>query len=322
MDSLEQKLKEKLGDGFEGALEKKIADFGGLLTRAAAVRLLCKQHGIEVERRLTLAEAASSPLPFSFAAKIDRIYPVQTFQNGTDRTVRVHLSDAGWSSTLVLWNEQADVVDGGISIGDEIEATGAYFRSGEIVLGRNGTIRRSRAFPITQVGKLTAGACNVQGEVEEVELDYPYIDKKSGQKKVLSSFQLCEGGECRRVAVWSAPEGMQMPQAGDVVLLENVVFRSGEVHFNSGSRIVKLGSSMESSGKIERLEAQGGTAVLEIGKDRFQLPLDLALSMLGIHRVPEGVSPATVLSIKAAEVAGKKVRYRKSGQGLEWLAFF
>jgi hypothetical protein len=318
----EQLLKEKLGAGFDGAIAARIGEFGGLLSRAAAVRLLCKQNGIDVEETLPLSKAASAHLPFTFRAKVSRIFPLQTYPNRRDRSVRLHLSDGSWEATLVLWNEQADLVEGHVSSGDTIECHGAYARGGEIWVGRNGSITTVEAGPIMKIEGLTAGACNVEGEVGEVEPDYAYVDKKSGQERKLSSFQLCSGRHCRRVVVWpgDASSAPFRAEQGDVLLLENVVFKNNEIHFNSYSRMVRKKSAQEKEGVLASAHVEGGEAVLTLGGKAFRLPLDDALRLLGVLSIPEGVSPETLFWIKSSEACGKMVKYSLEENRLAWLS--
>lgn len=320
-DALEEKLQGLFGEAFEDSIGAKISSFGGLLTRRAAIRLLCKERGIGTERKVVLSEAASEPLPFSFSGRVDRIFPVQNFSSG-ERCVRLHLSDkAGGQGTLVLWGSQASLVEGWVSTGDEIECKGAYFRSGEIHLGRESRVEHAKKFPITQVGELTAGPCSVEGVVREVFLDYEYVDRKTGAEKKMGSYLLCnpEGKDCRRVAVWSAPEGTPRVAEGDTVLLENVLFRNGELHFNSFSRMVRRFSAQEKSGAMEGVEIQDGTAVFSVGGGRFACSVGEALALLGVSRVPEGVEPSTMLSIKGESIAGKRARFAVSGGKIAWL---
>ncbi len=320
----EGKLKGKLGGEFEGSVAAKISEFGGLLTRDAAIRLLCKQNGIETEERLSLSQAPAAKLPFSFRAAVGRIFPVQEYANGADRSVRLHLSDGEWEATLVLWNEQVALSEGEIAAGDTIECRGAYFRGGEIWVGRNGSITKVAGSRPSKVSELTAGMCNVEGEVRESEPDYEYIDKKSGEERKLSSFQLCSGGQCRRVVVWPSPGGKGPPRAheGDLLLLEGVSFRNGELHFNAYSRMVKRKAAREKSGKLLRASVEGDEAVLEIGAGVFRLPLPVALRLLGLPSVPEGVSPGTIFAIKAQDCQGKDAKYRlDDGGDLAWLSF-
>lgn len=324
-DELEEKLQGKLAGDCEGRIAQKISEFGGLLTRRAAIRLLCKENGIDTERKIALSGAAGEHLPFSFTARVDRIFPVQAFSSG-ERCVRLHLSDGKGEGTLVLWNSAAAKVEGEISTGDEIACAGAYSRSGEIHLGRGGSVSVAVKCPVTPVGKLTAGACSCEGEVREVYLDYKYVDRKSGGERSMASFLLCDSGSlgkgdgCRRVIVWSAPEGTPRVEEGDRVLLENVVFKNSEIQFNSFSRMVRRASAAEKSGKIVSAGIDGGDSVFGIGKAVFRMPLADALALLGIRKVPQGVQPATLFSIRSEGLAGRHAKYRLEGGRLSWLA--
>ncbi|MCX6772247.1 MAG: hypothetical protein NTV88_00550 [Candidatus Micrarchaeota archaeon] len=322
-DELEEKLQGKLGEKYDSSVEGKIAEFGGLLTRRAAIRLLCKENGIDTEKKIVLSAAVAESLPFSFSGKVDRIFPVQIFASG-ERCVRLHLSDVGGQGTLVLWGSQTSLIDGEISIGDEIECKGAYVRSGEIHLGREGKITHAKKFQITPIGKLAAGICSTEGEVREIFLDYDYTDKKTGAAKKMASFLLCAKGSenCLRVVMWSAPQGTPKPVEGDFLLLENVVFKNNEAHFNSFSRMVRKVSAQEKTGEIVsvNMDVGGEGAIFRIGKESFALPISEALALLGIKKVPEGVEPATILAIKSEGMKGKTARYRLSEGKICWLA--
>ena len=317
---LEEKLEGKLGEWADEEISKKISEFGGLLTRQAAVLLLCRQHGIETEKRLDLAHARHSALPFSFTAKVDRIFPVQEYRDGAGRSARLHISDASGSATLVLWNGQVALTQGEISTGDTLECTGAYARGGEIVVGRNGGIRKVGGAPATPLSHLSQGICNTSGEVGEIEPDYHYKDRKTGEERTHWSFLLCDG-VCRRVVVWSAPPGTSRPSEGDHLRLENVSFKNGELHFNAYSRMVVLKQRAEKEGRLEKIAVSASEAVFTVGGKEFALPLADALAFLGIKSVPDGVGVETILSIKSGEAVGKRVKYAVEGGRLRRLAF-
>ena len=315
----EQGLSQLLGGALEGKVKEKIVAFGGLLTREAAVRLLCQENGISTEKRLALSEARSSRLPFSFSARVDRVFPIQQFPGGTSCTVRLHVSDKSGEATLVLWNEQAKQ-SGGFLAGDAIECSGAYFRSGEISIGRRGSISRSGASGAVQVGRLAPGICNVEGTVGKVEGPRAYKDRKSGADMAMHSFMLQSGGKSVRVVAWSYPKEAVLVREGEDVVLENADFRGGELHLNAFSRIVKHGGEGK-AGIFSGMEIAGGDATFSIGPEKFQLTLQEALAVLGIGIVPSGVDASTLLSIKARALEGKEARYFSEGGHLSSLKF-
>lgn len=320
MEDYQEKLLELLGSGLEERISGKISEFGGLLTREAAVRLICRQNGIDTEKLLEISQALRSPFPFRFRAAVDRVFPVQTYPGRAGRSMRLHVSDTSGSATLVLWNGHVDEAEAHVSVGDRIECSGAFFRMGEIGMGREGKLAVLEKFPVLPVSRLTAGACSVEGEVGEIEEDYVYIDRKSGVEKKLSSFQLCDPKGCRRVVVWSSPEGAAMPSKGDGLRLENVVFKNGEVHFNFASRMVVKTSIRELKGKLERVELAGGYCDFTIGGKKFKVEVSRALVLLGIKSVPQGVSPSTLVAIRMKALSGSEATYTVSDGGLERLA--
>ena len=319
-ESPERRLSQLLGDSLEGKIGEKIGAFGGLLTREAAVRLLCQENGISTEKKLALSEARASVLPFSFSARVDRIFPIQQFPGGSMRTVRLHISDKSGEATLVLWNEQVKMSEGNLLCGDTIECSGAYVRAGEISVGRHGAVSRAGASGALPIGKLAEGICNVEGQIMEVDAVRSYMDRRTGEKKTMHPFSICSDGKCVRAVAWSLPEGASLPRAGEQVVLENASFKNGELHLNSFSRIVAAGSS-GSTGKFMGAVLEGEEAVLSIGEEKFRMAVPDALALLGVQSVPPGVDASTLLSIKAHSLEGKGARYFSEGGALASLKF-
>ncbi|MFA6329007.1 MAG: hypothetical protein WCY41_06205 [Candidatus Micrarchaeia archaeon] len=322
-ESPEQRLSLLLGGALEQKVKEKIDSFGGLLSREAAVIILCQENGISAERKLPLSEARASMLPFSFSARVDRIFPVQQFPGGSFRTVRLHISDQSGEATLVLWNEQAKLAEGGIFAGDAIECSGAYARAGEISIGRGGGISRAGNGTALAVAGLKAGLCNVRGIVEKAESLRAYRDRKTGAEKSMLQFSICSGGKCCRAVWWSPPGDAPQLREGAEVVLEGASFRDGELHLNSFSRIV-AGSGPGASGKAGKFlgaAVDGNEAILSIGAEKFRMPIGNALPILGVQAVPRGVAVATLLSIKARALEGKEAHYFSEGNSLASLKF-
>jgi len=319
----EEKLAALLGNALETAVKEKIDSFGGLLTREAATMLICQENGISTERKLRLSAARASLLPFSFSARVDRIFPIQQFPGGTMRTVRLHISDKSGEATLVLWNEQAKLVEGNLLSGDSIECTGAYVRAGEISISRNGNIASVGAACTAKISDLPRGVCNVSGLVEKVEGIRSYRDSRTGEEKTMNSFSICNEGTCVRVVAWSLPEGAHLPKQGESVVLENATFRNGELHLNEFSRIVAtsgFGASGQ-NGTFTGAIIEGNDAVIAVGTEKFRMPVQDALSFVGVRTVPLGVGAATLLSIKSRALEGKKAHYFSEGGKLSDLKF-
>ena len=319
-ESPEQKLSQLLGDALEQAVKEKISSFGGLITREAAVQLLCQENGISTEKKMQLSDARASMLPFSFSARVDRVFPVQQFPGGTMRTVRLHISDKSGEATLVLWNEQAKFLDGGIFAGDEIECSGAYVRAGEISIGRNGSIARAGGSRALQVSELKEGMCNAQGAVEKVEGMRSYTDRRSGEKKQMLSFSLCSGGKCCRAVWWSPPDDAPKLRKGGQVALEGATFRKGELHLNSFSRVLAQGAARGKAGEFIGVAFEGDDVIIKIDKEKFRASIADALAIFRISPA-SGVLPTTLLSIKAGALAGRQASYSAEGGRLSSLEF-
>ena len=322
-DGPEEKLAALLGNSLEQAVKEKTGSFGNLLTRGAAIRLLCQENGITTEKKLALSEARASMLPFSFSARVDRVFPVQQFPGGMMRTVRLHVSDKSGEATIVLWNEQAKIVECGLFSGDILECTGAYLRAGEISIGRNGSISCAGKSRASSVIGLKDGICNVEGLVGQVGKARTYADRKTGEEKTMHPFSLCNGGACVRVVAWSLPEGACLPRQGEQVVLENATFRNGELHLNAFSRIVAAAGSGRggSAGKFLGATVDGSGAIISIGTEKFCMPIGSALAMLSVRAVPSGVGAATLLAIKSRALEGKEAHYFSEGGKLASIEF-
>jgi hypothetical protein len=270
-----------------------------------------------------LSEARASMLPFSFSARVDRIFPIQQFPGGAMRTVRLHISDRSGEATLVLWNDQAKIVEGNLFAGDSVECSGAYVRAGELAIGRNGSIVREGKMPSTSISGLKEGICNFSGRVEKVDAARMYLDRRTGEEKSMNSFSICNEGSCIRVVAWSLPEGARLPSQGENVVLENAAFRNGELHLNSFSRIISAGGSGASgrNGAFIRASIDGGNADLVVGTEKFSMTISEGLALFGVHTVPQGVDAATLLSIKSCALEGKDAHYFSDGGRLVSLRF-
>lgn len=310
--SPEEKLAGALGGSLEGAVAGKIASFGGLLSRDAAIRILCQENGISTEEKIPLSSARASLLPFSFSARVDRVFPVQKY-GGAMRSVRLHVSDAGGEATLVLWNEQVGLAVPSVLAGDGVECSGAYFRAGEISIGRNGSLRRQGGAGASSVASLKPGICNVEGTVEKAEGVRTYSDRRTGEAKKMLQFTLCSGGACCRAVWWSPPEGAQLPREGDEVAVGNADFRAGELHLGRFSGLAVKGNAGASAmhGVFMGASSDAGTAHISIGKEKFTMPLNDALALLGIAPAPRGVDSSVLLRIKSGALEGKRVRFAK-----------
>jgi hypothetical protein len=111
------------------------------------------------------------------------------------------------------------------------------------------------------------------------------------------------------VVVWQKPEGF-LPLAGDRVVLENVIFRNGEVHFNSYSRMVRKGSALAALGEMQSVSFEGDMALIGISGKSYSVALEEALLLFEVKGVPPGISAQTLIEVKASGLAGKKVQFK------------
>lgn len=318
----EEKLRARLGGRFESEVQLKIGSFGGLLSRNAAARLLCLESGISTEERLPLSQARGARLPFSFSARVDRVFRVQHFPGGAQKSVRLHISDSSGEATLVLWNEQAAPVEGGsILAGDTVECAGAYFRSGEIFIGRGGSVARIGGSSAVLVSALSGGVQNVEGVVDSAEEPREYLDRQSGERRRMLAFTICSGGACCRAVWWSPPDDAPKLRKGDEAVLEGASLRGGELHLGNYSRTIVRSKAGALEGEFGGISFDGDEAAIRIGDREFRASLPEALQLFGLQPALQGILPQTALAIKAAALAGKGASCSAEGGRLASLHF-
>lgn len=295
-------LSAKRGDAATGLIDSKVGQFGGLISRNAAAKLLCIEQGICQEEKIPLSEARAAQQPFSFTAKITRVFPLQQFPGSPDRSIRMAVSDKSASATVVLWNEQADRLFGEISLFDIVQFTGAHFRSGEISIGRQGGMKVLQKFPLSPLSSLKGGALSAKGRVSKVEI---------GGDRAFSFFIEGEGASVEVKAWQEGGADFPIPSNGDNVLLENAFFQKGALHISGVSRMVLLGSQHDKEGLLEgiSLSPSGDGLEFMIGGDRLFAPLKHGLSVLGVRFLPEGVSPADAAPLLSGGFCGRKAVY-------------
>ena len=108
---------------------------------------------------------------------------------------------------------------------------------------------------------------------------------------------------------------------GEEVVLEGASFRDGELHLNSFSRVAVQGAARGKEGEFKGIAFEGADAIIELGTEKFRLPVEGALALFSVRFVPQGVGAATLLSIKSSALVGKRVHYFSEGGQLAGLQF-
>jgi len=285
--------------------------YSGLLTREAAMRVIAKREGLLENEPMMLSDLRPDMSNVTFSATVNRIFPPLSSADGRKKSVRLFVSDSSGELTLVLWNEQAKLVEGTVGIGDSILVEGAYMRGGEIYLKFSGGIRVLEPAKVSKVKELKEGLNNALGAVKQVNLDYFFV--RDGKERAMSSFEIEDGTGNARVVVWNEPQKVKELGVGDSVKIENALFRNGELHVNHYSRIVLLGRGKREdvvSGEVGSYVYEEGKIIALIDGKSIVFGEKLVLQFLEASGIPTDVKVETVAMLKANSLVGKKMNVK------------
>lgn len=317
MQNPEELLQQKYPGGqLEGMVSELVAKYYGLLSRPAAMRVLARKEGLLREEPVKLADIRPDMQSVSFSATVSRIFPPLESKDGRKKSVRVFVADGTGELTLVLWNEQAKLLEGAIGLNDTVRVEGAYMRNGEIYVKYGGSLKAEKPAKLSEIGKLEGGLSSVAGRIGQVNLDYYFV--RDGKECVMSSFTLEDETGQVRVAVWSAPEQVKGLFGGDRVKVENGLFKNSELHVNNYSRIVLLSRGEREdvvSGGVEGYSYSDGKIEARIDGKEIEFAGPMALLFLDAVNIPQDVSLETVAMLKEREMVGRKMNVKVKKEG-------
>jgi ssDNA-binding replication factor A large subunit len=312
MQSAAEALAKKYtGEQVEWMVSDLVRKYSGLLTHEAALRVIAKREGLFGNEPLLLSDIRPDMANASFGATVTRIFPQLASADGKRKSVRMFVSDSSGELTLVLWNEQAKLVDGAIGIGDRVTVEGAYMRGGELYLKYSGKISVQEPAKARGVKELLEGLNNCIGKVKSINLDYYFV--RDGKERVMSSFVLEDQTGEVRVVVWSETAKVKELGAGDAVKIENALFKNTELHVNLYSRIVRLARAVREdvvSGEVESYAFEEGRVIALIDGKSVVFEGKLVLQFLEASNIPADVKVETVAMLKASALVGKKVNVK------------
>jgi len=146
-EKVKERLEEALGSQELTARIAKIRqETDGLLDDDAVLALIADEMGM-TRQRLSGLSGLSADAPVSTACVIDEIEPARTFKSDTrsGRLRRLHVSDPSARLTLMLWDEEVELVEQlGLRPGSRIKILSAVMKNTrygpQIHVGRNGFI--------------------------------------------------------------------------------------------------------------------------------------------------------------------------------------
>jgi len=258
-----QKIYEKIAEDsdkdiskkeFKELINEKILELGGLCDEKAAAKLVAKDFGIDPEEEMIKIEEIhkKSPDRASFIGKITDIQNVKSFNRddgSVGRVANIILGDETGEITLVLWDNQADLVKAGeLEKGDVFKIKNGNVREGysglEVSIGQVSRIKKLDDEDIefkvkkTKIGDLEEGmkSVNVVGKVLEVSKLRRFEKKDGGEGKVKNVKIGDESGKVN-VSLWNNQAEKNINE-GDSILVRHgyVKERYGRLELSLGYR--------------------------------------------------------------------------------------
>jgi ssDNA-binding replication factor A large subunit len=245
---------------FKERVEKKIEEFGGLLTREGATLIVASELGIPIEMGKTdsfdISSIVEGLASVSVVGIVSDIFPLREFSrnNATGKVASVTLADKTGSIRTVFWNEDAERISE-IKRGDVLEIFGGYVKRGlyglELHVGRRGRIlinpRIEKELPEITDGPKKISQLIVENEVTVTGVVMRLFGMREFKKEDnvghVSSLTLRdETGEIR-VSLWGdKAELVQRFSPGDVVRIEGGYTKQGltglELHVGMRGNII------------------------------------------------------------------------------------
>ena len=286
IDKIISHLEGKISEAeFKERVEKKIEEFGGLLTREGATLIVASELGIPIETGKTdscdISSIVEGLASVGVVGIVSDIFPLREFSrnNATGKVASVTLADKTGSIRTVFWNEDAEKILE-IKRGDVLEIFGGYVKRGlyglELHVGRRGRIlinpRIEKELPEITDGPKKISQLVVENEVSVTGVVMRLFGMREFRKEdnvghVSSLILRDETGEIR-VSLWGdKAEHAQRFSPGNVVRIEGGYTKQGmtglELHVGMRGTIVpsdeKINVSMEEENSP--LVRTGGIAV-------------------------------------------------------------
>ncbi len=238
-EDTEHKLRQKLGENFDSALEDVLKRYANLIDRKAALYILAIDNGI-IKRESKHLKSFSEHVPenssVSFEGVVERVFV--PFESKSHKTMRVLLADgAGGELVLVAWDDLVDkLVNKRLDRGDRIFVRGAYYRNGEAHAGGYAKVEITKKDRVTPLSQVVDGRCNVAVRIVS-DINIREYVRNDEQKVMANGWVEDMTGRVRFVAWGDAVDFISQAKQGDVIRVRDGLFKNGELHINSYSKV-------------------------------------------------------------------------------------
>ncbi|MEM2908838.1 MAG: hypothetical protein QW590_03165 [Candidatus Bilamarchaeaceae archaeon] len=283
--------KEKL----EEAINEKIKNFHGFLTREVALKLLAAERGVLKREIKQIADIKPGARSISISGTVSSVYPVIRYKSGKCSR-RIRISDSTGNVDLMLWNEDANEA-ASIKSGDEIEVRNAYEKNGTIRLGYSGYFKITKRAEFTPLAELE----NFKGKRIHVR---SFISKIIGRTRSSFVFRVSDGQveiECL-LPSWDR-RGAQLEEKREVII-ENGFFDGERIQLDDSTRLLLRKKKIIVGIVRDIKETEEGIEVT-MDEKKVVLNRELAYKFLDA-KAAEDIKLATIISLKKDAILDHK----------------
>lgn len=275
----------KTGEWLNGEVSARQTRFSGLLTEEGALELVAREHGVPSES----AEQVFRPVSLSQLAQGDtasvlvralQIFAPKVFKKNerSGKVCNVFIADESARGTLVLWNDDVDLVEKGkIKRNDLLRISNATVKSiqpfelhssllTEVVVSSESSLIPENKVPLKRVADLKEGdnefdffaKITSSGELREFS--------RQEKKSFVLNLEVADETGSAKLVLWdrNAELGARLKD-GDVLKVEGAYFKTGEIHCGWQGRVFQAENASLSS--LTQKTSETGFNALEEGKE-------------------------------------------------------
>ncbi|MEK6982078.1 MAG: hypothetical protein AABX38_04065 [Candidatus Micrarchaeota archaeon] len=302
-NSIQSELLTKLNQAeLESAIDKKIDEFHGLLTKDAAMRMLAIDYGLIKKQENTgdyikINQIKPETRNINLKAKISRIFDIVISSSGK-KYRDVQISDETGNAKLRFWEEDISFLSK-IKVGDEIQLNNVYEKMGNLNIGYEGEIKILNKAPFDTLNNLKDGSLvNLKVTVSKIIGKEGII--KNGKNIFIFSFEVTDETGQKTVVIWEAIERAIKFQENDQLIIQGVLFLDNLINVYSSTRLLhKPYSTISGVLKDAIVLSENGAEFLKIFILDRSLKLDRtnALKFLD-NNIADDILLQTIVQIK------------------------
>lgn len=243
--SVQEKLKELLGEKYEEEIKRVINDFAGMISRESAIKILAHENNLiknekkKVERVKEILEInMESNISKSIDVNLKIVRMFQKMDTKSHALQRILMKDEeGTEIMCVFWDEKINELEMLLpEENDLILILNSYVKNNEIHIGKYSKINIEKEKPLVPISRVKDGICNVGVKLLE-DINFRSFTKNNQEKRMGTSMVGDSSGKVR-IIFWSEScNKIENVIKGDILLLNKVLFKNAELHVNEYTEI-------------------------------------------------------------------------------------